>query len=546
MKYINFKRNKFLTTLKNSNFVRYIFSKFYEYVDVISFNLERFFKRLINSGYKIRTVIKYFNIIRLELLKKIKKSKFFDNKYVTNYLPPFILVCVLLYLSIPIFYNYDKNKITQVICDDKNINCKIEGKVNYSFFPTPRIKISNLTINSLGKDEKNLANINNTIIKISIFHLLDKKKQKYKSINLNNFEINVDLNNYKVYKNIFNNGKNYPLITFNNGKVVFFDKENYVSTIKDTNINIISTKGFKDIELKGIFLNESIFVSLNKKKEGDLPSTDAILKIKNLDLLVKTNFFNNQESKEIKDGNILIKKNKQRFTGVFNYKNGKITLNKSNLKNPYLKGTLVGSISFSPYFNFNLDLNLSSINFTKLYNYVLALDEIKQKNLFDINKKINGNLNFSSNKIYSSYNLVKSFESRLKFNNGNFIVEQFLFNLGKLGAADISGTIASDKKYTNFKYESNIFVDNQKKFLSKFGIYNKKTIPSNLFISGNLDLKNFKSTFYEISHSKKLKEDEINFIEDEFNEIVLKNGYENLFHFPKFNEFLKSVTSDVN
>jgi len=362
----------------------------------------------------------------------------------------------------------------------------------------------------------------------------------------NNFEINVDLSNYKVYQKIFNNKKNYPLIIFKNGKVIFFDKENYVSTIKGTKINIISDNGFKDIELKGMFLNDSIFVSLKKREKDSKPSTDIILKVANLDLLIKTNFFNNKKSKEIQNGNILIKKDKQRFTGVFDYKDGKININKSNLKNLFLKGTLNGIISFSPYFDFNLDLVLDSINFTKLYNHFLTLDEIEQKKIFDINKKINGNLNFSSNKVYSSYNLVKSFESRLKFNNGSLIVEQFLFNLGKLGAADISGVVGSDKKYTNFKYESNIFVDNQKKFLSKFGIYNKEILPSNLFISGNLDLKNFKSTFYEISHDEKIKEDDINFIEEEFNEIILKNGYDNLFRFPKFVEFLKSVTSDNN
>ena len=61
--------------------------------------------------------------------------------------------------------------------------------------------------------------------------------------------------------------------------------------------------------------------------------------------------------------------------------------------------------------------------------------KLSKKKYLDINNKINGNLSFSSNKIYSSYNLVKSFESRLKFNNGNIMVEQFLFNLGKLGCS---------------------------------------------------------------------------------------------------------------
>ena len=51
------------------------------------------------------------------------------------------------------------------------------------------------------------------------------------------------------------------------------------------------------------------------------------------------------------------------------------------------------------------------------------------------------------------------------------------------------------KKLHNFKFESNVFVDNEKKFLSKFGIYKKKKIHLSLFISGNFDLDNIKNDF---------------------------------------------------
>ena len=123
---------------------------------------------------------------------------------------------------------------------------------------------------------------------------------------------------------------------------------------------------------------------------------------------------------------------------------------------------------------------------------------------------------------------------------------QFLINLGKLGAADILGVINNDKKFSHFKFESNIFVDNQKKFLSKFGIYNKKNIPSNLFISGNFDLDNIRISLYEISDDKKLSSEDINYIEKEFNNLMFEDGYKSLFHFPNFKEFIKSVTSAVN
>ena len=159
---------------------------------------------------------------------------------------------------------------------------------------------------------------------------------------------------------------------------------------------------------------------------------------------------------------------------------------------------------------------------------------------------MNGKLNLSSNKIYSSYNIVKSIESRIKFNNGNISIEQFLINLGKLGAADILGTINNDKKFSNFKYESNIFIDNKKKFLSKFGIYNKKNIPSNFYISGGFDLQNTRSSFYEILATEKLSNEDINFVEKEFNDYMLTDGYENLFRFPLFKDFIKSITAETN
>ena len=82
--------------------------------------------------------------------------------------------------------------------------------------------------------------------------------------------------------------------------------------------------------------------------------------------------------------------------------------------------------------------------------------------------------------------------------------------------------------------------------LSKFGIYNKKTIPSNLFVSGNFDLKNIKNTFYEVSDEKKLAQDDINFIEDEFNNFMLEDGYKKLFLFPRFKNFVKSILSESN
>ena len=127
-----------------------------------------------------------------------------------------------------------------------------------------------------------------------------------------------------------------------------------------------------------------------------------------------------------------------------------------------------------------------------------------------------------------------------------------MINLGKLGASDVTGVINNDKKinsnkkFANLRFESNIFIDNQKKFLSKLGIFNKESLASNFFVSGNFDLENLRTSFYEISGNEKLSNDDINFIEKEFNDLMLEDGFKSLFFFPKFKEFVKSITNETN
>tara|TARA_Y100000310_G_scaffold172776_1_gene172910 strand:+ start:1117 stop:2841 length:1725 start_codon:yes stop_codon:yes gene_type:complete len=574
MKYNDLKIFKFSTISRKFNRIRDSFSRIYKNIkhvpkhaaDLFGFIAKSISSEITNS---IKFVIKYllkiiilidprrlnfkkiyifFDIRRYDFYRVDKKINFTKYKYLPMYFVVFIIFIGFTYVAMPIFYNYDKSELEKNICKNHNIECLIRGKVNYSFYPSPRIKIKELTINDFTKKKHTSIAVEEAAIILSIKNLLNKKKQNFKKIELNNFEININVKNLKKYKNIFTKKINFIPVTFVKGKIVFFDGKNYVASINNANLNLILEEDSKESILKGEFLNGNIYINLNTKKIDDKASTDLILKMSDLNLFTKANFFNYEKDKGAINGNILIKKDKYRFTGIFDYKDNEITINKSNLRNIFLNGELEGKIRLLPYFDFNLDLSLNSLNFTKLYNYFLTLDLDKenQKNLFKINKKINGKLGLSSEKIYSSYNLVKSFESRIEFSNGNILVEQCLFNLGKLGAADISGVINNDKKFTNFKYDSNIFVDNQKKFLNKFGIYNKKSIFSNLFVSGNFDLQNIRNSFYEISDNEKLSNDDVNFIEKEFNEFVLSDGYKNLFRFPRFKEFVKLITSETN
>jgi len=553
MKYINFKRYKFSTVVKNFNTL--VVKSFNKSI----YNFLRFFKSLNLEIYDFKKIYRYIDIRRFDLKKitkyikpaiyninRIRKINFFSSKFLLLHLPASVIFFAFLYIFIPTFYNYDKSNIESAICKKHNIACLIKGKVNYSFYPTPRIKINDIIINNLSGGKGTLMSAERVIIKLSIKNLLSKERHKFEKIELNNFETNLDLQNLKQYRNIFKNKTNTIPITFSKGKIIFLDKKNYVATISDTNANIKFLDDSIQAKLKGKFLNDNIIINYNSKSIDNKSSTDIALKMSNLNLLTKASFFDSTKDKNITSGNFLIKKGKNKITGIFDYKDGELVINKSNLKNTFLVGGLNGKIIFLPYFDFNMNCNLNSINFTKLYNYFLALDEKEKSKLFKINNKINGKLNISADKIHSRHNLVKSFESRVKFYNGNVTIEQFLISLGKLGAADVLGAINNDKKLINLKFESNIFVDNQKKFLSKFGIYNKENISSNLFISGNFDLQNIRTSFYEVSGDKKFNTEDINYIESEFNDLMLEDGFTNLFDFRKFKIFLKSIADDKN
>ena len=65
-------------------------------------------------------------------------------------------------------------------------------------------------------------------------------------------------------------------------------------------------------------------------------------------------------------------------------------------------------------------------------------------------------------------------------------------------------------------------------------------------MKGNFDLENVRLNFYEISSEENFNTDDINFIESEFNDLILENGFENLFNFQKFKVFLKSVREEKN
>jgi len=491
-------------------------------------------------------IFKYINLSRNNFNKFIKNIEFKTPKSVFVYIYGTPIFALIIYLSIPAFFSYDKKNIENILCKELNFECLIKGNINYSVFPSPRLKLTNLVVKDFTDKKKTLGKIEKAEIRISLYNLYNKKKLNYTNVNIEKAEINFNLNNLKKYNDFIKNKTSSKPINLKKSKIKFFEDQKEIASITNVDFTYKKSEKIQKGILKGRFLNDDIFISLENNKGNEIPSKTFEMKFSDLNLFTKINLYKSKVKNNLINGNILFKNNENRSTAIFEYHENEIVIKKGNLRNFFADGVFDGVIKILPFFTFDLNIDLKRVNFNRLSNNIVNLSEQGKQKLFKFHKKINGNVNFTVEKIHSKYNLINSFESKLEFMNGNVSIDRLLLNLGKLGAADVTGIIKNEKKFTNLSFENNIFLDNLKRFYNKFGIYNKEKIPFNIFVSGNLDLINLNMRFHEISHDKKLEGEDLRYIENEFNDVVLGEGYVSLLNFLNFKEFIKLVATEIN
>ena len=151
---------------------------------------------------------------------------------------------------------------------------------------------------------------------------------------------------------------------------------------------------------------------------------------------------------------ILNLKNKK-INSSFLYENSNLIFDKGKVSTNLIKGSFNGNLQISPYVIFNLDLNAKSLDLNTFTNVIKKIDKNKKHEYMKVLKKINGNLNFSAENIYSKSKLLNSFESELELFNGNIIFHRLLLDFGNLGASDLIGEINNRTKNSIFKFQKN-------------------------------------------------------------------------------------------
>ena len=558
MKYPNFKRYKlpgilkiinlriynFFKILTNFNYRRNKVFKVVNNINLKKPNINKFRYYFNFKNLRLYKIVKDANLIKNNIYKSFKKVLFVKRKVIFTYPLIAFTFIVFLYLSLPFFYKYDKTDIEKKICKNADMVCSIKGDINYSFFPTPKIIITDFLITDLVDKKNEFINAKRFEAKLSFKNLINKKKFNVTKIKMVNAKITFKLKNFDKYLDFLKSGYYSKPVSIVKSEIYFYEKKKFIAGIYNVNLKLKNLKNFDKGSLKGIFLGDKININYKRELNQDNPLTNVVIKFINAKILTKIDLYKDKSKKSKFTGNFIFKQNKNRLRSTFAFNDNKLTFKESDVRNNFLSGKAYGKIEFAPFFNFNLNIDLNGINFNKFHSFLISLTDKQKTNLFKINKKLNGTINLSSENIYSRYDLVESFESQFQFLNGNILVNQLILNLDKLGAADITGVINNEKKISSFKFEKNIFIDSQKHFYRKFGVLNKKNIPSNLFISGNLDLSNLNLLLKEVSNDKKFTEEDVIFFEKEFNNYLLSNGYESFFNFPNLKDFVKLIFNE--
>jgi len=304
-KNINFKRYKYILVYVVDFvilIIRHIFSGFHKSINFIRYMSFRIYRYLYIRRYNFYRILKYLDIRRYNFSKIYRSLNIKKYNYVPVYVVGTVVFAAFIYLNIPMFFNYDKSKLESTICKNLNIKCSIQGKINYSFYPSPRIKIKDLIIQDFVDKKKTLGKIENAVIKLSFYNLSNKSKLNFVKIDLQNAEINFDLSNFKEYKNFYKKKFNSIPIDLKKSEINFFDSKKSIATIRDVNFKYKTNKNIDNVILKGNFLNDDIYINLkNKKKENN---TSAIFILKFLDTNTKVNIFNSNLDKNTMSGNV--------------------------------------------------------------------------------------------------------------------------------------------------------------------------------------------------------------------------------------------------
>jgi hypothetical protein len=462
------------------------------------------------------------------------------HKYFLFYVLSFICFTLFVYLAIPFFFNYSNFKST---LEDKillNFGTKvaISGDVRYQFLPSPRLKIKNLKIKDYLNEKKYIGKIDTIILHVPFKKLVKLKKIDFEEIQVVKSDIVIDYENLGLYKSFFKEKFKSKPIKFLNSKLTIRENNKKIFSVTNINFAFNSSESLDSIKLTGNFLTDKISINFQNKHKQKKPLKIILVKLDDMNFNLRLDLSSDETKYPI--GSFDMRYLSNRFKGDYIYQDSAIKLLSSNFSNPYAKGAIQGKIEIKPFLYFDLQVEAEKLNFKNIFKDIENLDSNEQTQLFIPNKSINGKLSLDVKKLHTSSKLVQSIESELEFRNKDIIIHKLLLDLGKIGASDIQGKVITDQKYTKLYFDQNFYLDNNKIFFNRFDLKNFSDI-NNLNFAGEINLSNFLLKLNSVSFEEELSLEDLNFIEENFNQILFEKQLNSFFNYLNLKYFLELV-----
>jgi len=455
-----------------------------------------------------------------------KYSKFFKFFFFLRYVFGIFLIAILLFLSIPKFFNYEKKQeiIKEYLVNYYDLELNDYSSISFKIFPLPNLSIKD--INLKVKNKPIFFTTKNFNIFLNFKNIYNYKNFIARKILLNDNKIILDIDKTNDVFDYFVKLK-YKLdiqkLNLNLKK-----KENSIIEIKKINF---SNYGYKKNKIKG-----EIF---DKKFEAYLDNDNKDLDFKILHTGIKANFnFDKINKTDSISGSSKISILNNYLKLNFLIRNDQVEIIKANLRNKDLSISFDSLIKFNPFFEINSDIYINTID-KKLINN-LSLEKILKNK--EILKKFNSNNKVSYNKKRSYSSLITSHSSELNLTHGRLIFLSKIFISG--GVINCKGDSLLIEEYPRLNFDCFFDIKNKKKFLKKFSISEKlDKNPLNLNVIGSLNLFNKRINFKKISIDKKYitKKEDLNYFKETFENVLFDENFFNIFRINKIKEFLLEV-----
>ena len=420
-------------------------------------------------------------------MNKIKQNKITFSLILIVILITFSSLTIL---SLPVLFNY-KSKVAII---EKNFYKNFQlylnslGNISYKPFPKPHLLVENATLNlsnSKNKDNKDLLNVSNLKIFISLRDIFLRSFNNFISIEISNSNLEFDLSNLKEIRNHLYKSINNPII-FKNCKIFIKNKNEDVIIISP--IKIISYKINNKVKVKNLIIDGKIF-----------------------GIKFKSEWKKNYENPEIATHNIYLYRPNISIKNIFKFENSNNFVGQTEIE--YIQDKMKYDISLenniinitSPKIdetNFNIN---SNINLNPFYlNGELTIKNKKVDNIID---------NILINLFLYDENFIGNFNGifKIKFKdlknkiikNGeiDFIIDEkkiaaknAYINLDKIGKMKTEIQYISDQGDIKFLSKNNLFIENHIEFAKIFQVSSKKIKKiKNLYfeLEKNVDETNF-------------------------------------------------------